>query len=195
MAAPQAAPRRRSWLAGLGERIGSALTARPAVALACAALLVGLGVGAGLLVAGGDDAAAPAGQVVALERFDDGPVGASGTATVARLDGVREVTLDTRGLEPSPDGTSYEVWMIRDADDMVGLGTLQGRAGGPRDRDAPGRGRPGGLPGHGRVDRARRRPGGALGRLGPALAAPRPPDAPRGSVRRHVDPARPAAPC
>ncbi len=125
VAAPAAAAPRRSWLSGLGERIGSALTARPAVALACAALLVGLGVGAGLLVAGGDDAAAPAGQVVALERFDEGPIGASGTATVAQLDGVREVTLDTRGLEPSPDGTSYEVWMIRDADDMVGLGTFK----------------------------------------------------------------------
>ncbi len=124
VAAPAAAAPRRSWLAGLGERIGSALTARPAIALACAALLVGAGVGAGLLASGGEDAA-PAGQVVALERFDDGPAGASGTATIAQLDGVREVTLDTRGLKPSPAGTSYEVWMIRDADNMVGLGTFK----------------------------------------------------------------------
>ncbi len=133
VAAPQAAAPRRSWLAGLGERLGGALTARPAIALACAALLVGLGVGAGVLVAGGDDGGgAPGGQVVALERFGDGPAGASGTATVARQDGVREVTIDTRGLKPSADGTSYEVWMIRDADTMVALGTFkvgpQGRA-------------------------------------------------------------------
>lgn len=125
VAAPQAAAPRRSRRAGFGERITSVLTARPALAIACAALLVGLGVGAGLLVAGGDDGAAPGGEVVALERFGDGPVGASGTATVAQLDGVREVTINTRGLKPSPAGTSYEVWMIRDADHMVALGTFK----------------------------------------------------------------------
>ena len=125
VAAPQAGAPRRSWLAGLGERLGAALTVRPAIALACAALLLGVGVGAGLLVAGDDDAAGPAPKVVALERFDEGPVGASGTAKLVRLDGVREVTIDTRGLKPSPAGTSYEVWMIRDAENMVGLGTFK----------------------------------------------------------------------
>lgn len=125
VAAPQTA-RRHSWLADLGARIGAAVTARPAVALACAALVVGVGVGAGMLATGGDDGTpAPGGQVVALDRFGDGPIGASGTARVADVDGVREVTIDTRGLKPSAPGTSYEVWMIRDAKRMVGLGTFK----------------------------------------------------------------------
>jgi hypothetical protein len=97
---------------------------RPAIALACAALLVGLGVGAGLLVAGGGDEA-PAGEVIALDRFGDGPAGASGTAKVADIDGVPEVTIDTSGLRPSRPGESYEVWMIRDADRMVALGRFR----------------------------------------------------------------------
>lgn len=127
VAMPVPAAPRRSWLAGLGERLGAAVSARPALVLGCVALVLGLGVGAGLLVAGGDGDGAPGGapQVVALERFDEGPVGASGTAWVAQLDGVREVTIDTRGLKPSADGTSYEVWMIRDATTMVGLGTFK----------------------------------------------------------------------
>ena len=126
IAAPQTRPRpRRSWLAGVGDRLGSALTVRPAIALACAALVLGVGVGAGILVAGDDASPQPDAQVVALDRFDDGPVGASGTATVADIDGVREVTIDTRGLKPSEPGQSYEVWMIRDAKRMVGLGTFK----------------------------------------------------------------------
>ncbi len=122
--APKPAPevRGRSWR----ERLGSSFTVRPVIALACAALLLGVGVGAGLLVAGGDDGpGASPGQVVALERFDDGPAGASGQATVADIGGVPEVTIDTRGLAPSAPGTSYEVWMIRDAEHMVGLGRFR----------------------------------------------------------------------
>ena len=123
--AHQAAPApRRSWLAGIGDRLGSALTLRPGIALACAALLIGVGVGAGLLASGGDGGGGSA-QVVALERFDEGPIGASGTARVTRLDGVREVIVDTKGLEPSAPGKSYEVWMIRDAKRMVGLGRFK----------------------------------------------------------------------
>lgn len=125
VAAPQATVARRSRTAGIAAWLRATLGARPAVALACAALVVGIGLGAALLAGGGDDAAGPAPQVVALDRFDDGPVGARGTATVALVDGVREVTIDTRGLKPSAPGTSYEVWMIRDADDMVGLGTFK----------------------------------------------------------------------
>lgn len=121
VAAPQATGTRRSWWAGLAEH----LRARPALALACVALVLGLGVGAALLAAGGDGGTGPAPQVVALDRFDDGPPGASGTARVALVDGVREVTIDTRGLKPSAPGTSYEVWMIRNARDMVGLGTFK----------------------------------------------------------------------
>lgn len=128
VAAPQAPASRprRSRLAAFGDRLGSAFTLRPGVALACAALLVGVGAGAGILASGSDDEnAVPGAQVIALDRFGDGPVGAGGTAQVGEIDGVREVTVDTRGLKPSAPGTSYEVWMIRDAKTMVGLGTFK----------------------------------------------------------------------
>jgi anti-sigma-K factor RskA len=97
---------------------------RPGLALAASVLLVGLGVVGGLLVAGGDDGA-PSGEVVALERFGEGPDGAGGTATVAKIEGTPEVTLDTAGLKPSEPGTTYEVWMIRDEQRMVSLGTFK----------------------------------------------------------------------
>ena len=129
--APARATRpRRPWTSGLRERLGSGLSVRPAFAAACAVVLLGIGVGAGLLAAGGDDAAAPAGQVVALDRFGSGPPGASGRATVAKVGGVTELTLDTRGLKPSAPGSSYEVWMIRDGKHMVGLGRFKVGSGG-----------------------------------------------------------------
>lgn len=124
---------RRSLTAGLRERLGAAVSVRPAVALACALLLVGIGAGAGLLAAGDEGAppaSRPAGAVVALDRFGAGPAGASGTATVSAAGGVPEVTIDTRGLKPSAPGTSYEVWMIRDARRMVGLGRFKVGPGG-----------------------------------------------------------------
>ena len=129
-AMPESAPARatrsrRSWTSGLRERLGSGLSVRPVFAAACAVVLLGIGVGAGLLAAGGDGAAAPAGQVVALDRFGSGPAGASGRETVSQVGGVTELTLDTRGLQPSAPGSSYEVWMIRDAKHMVGLGRFK----------------------------------------------------------------------
>ena len=125
-AAVSGAQPRRSLRSRLHERLGSTFSVRPAFAVACAALLLGIGVGAGLLAAGGDDGGpAPAGQVVALTRFDSGPAGASGRATVSQYGGGPEVTIDTRGLRPSAPGSSYEVWMIRDGKHMVGLGRFK----------------------------------------------------------------------
>jgi anti-sigma-K factor RskA len=97
---------------------------RPGLALAASVLLVGVGVVGGVLVTGGDEDA-PSGEVVALDRFGEGPQGASGTATVARIEGTPEVTIDTSGLKPSAPGTNYEVWMIRDEQRMVSLGTFK----------------------------------------------------------------------
>lgn len=100
---------------------------RPAVALACSVLLVGLGVLGGVLVTrdGGDGGSAPtAAGAVALDRFGDGPSGAQARATVASIDGTPEVRLAAQGLRPSTPGTHYEVWMIRDARHMVSLGTF-----------------------------------------------------------------------
>jgi anti-sigma-K factor RskA len=97
---------------------------RPGLALAASVLLVGLGVIGGLVL-GGDDQPATGGDVVALVRFGVGPAGASGSARVADIGGTREVTLDTSGLKPSAPGTTYEVWMIRDKQRMVSLGTFK----------------------------------------------------------------------
>jgi len=126
---PAARPR-GSWIASLRERLGSGLNVRPDFAAVCAVVLLGIGVGAGLLAAGGDGAAAPAGQVIALDRFGSGPAGASGRETVSQVGGVTELTLDTRGLKPSAPGSSYEVWMIRDGKHMVGLGRFKVGSGG-----------------------------------------------------------------
>jgi anti-sigma-K factor RskA len=104
---------------------GRSFGVRPAVALACSLLLVGLGVFAGTRLAGDEDGgAAPGGAVVALDRFGDGPAGAGGQATVASIDGTPEVRIDAHGLQKSAPGTRYEVWMIRDARRMVSLGTF-----------------------------------------------------------------------
>jgi anti-sigma-K factor RskA len=122
---------RPSWAARMRERGRSGLRVRPALAAGFAVVLLALGVGAGLLVAGGDDGApAPAGQVVALDRYGAGPAGASGRATVSQTGGGPEVTIDTRGLRPSRPGSSYEVWMIRDGRHMVGLGRFKVGPGG-----------------------------------------------------------------
>ena len=51
---PAARPR-ESWIASLRDRLGSGLNVRPVFAAACAVVLLGIGVGAGLLAAGGDD--------------------------------------------------------------------------------------------------------------------------------------------
>ncbi len=116
----------------LRELLGApTLRLRPGLALAASLLLVGLGVAGGLLLGGGSgEPAAPQGQVVALDRFGDGPQGAGGRATVADVGGTREVTIDAGGLAPNAAGTHYEVWMIRDPEHMVSLGTFTVGAGG-----------------------------------------------------------------
>ncbi len=126
-----AARQRGSWIASLRDRLGSGFNIRPAFAAACAVVLLGIGVGAGLLAADdGGGGSAPAGQVVALDRFGSGPAGASGRATVSQVAGVTELTIDTRGLRPSRPGSSYEVWMIRDGKHMIGLGRFKVGPGG-----------------------------------------------------------------
>lgn len=121
---PQVPVRPSPWRRFM-DRLG-APGLRPAVALACSVVLVGLGVLGGVLVTRSDDGgggAAPAGAV-ALDRFGDGPSGAQARATVASIDGTPEVRLAATGLRPSAPGTRYEVWMIRDARHMVSLGTF-----------------------------------------------------------------------
>lgn len=121
---------RRAWLGGLVRRLpGGSLALSPALAATAAVLLVAGGVLGGVLLSSdGDDA--PAGETLALERYDDGPQGAAGRASIADVDGARELRIDASGLRPSGADDFYEVWLIRDASRMVSLGTFRVGEGG-----------------------------------------------------------------
>lgn len=122
--APQPRPARRR----------RALVLRPLVAGGLAVVLLALGVGAGLLLGGDDDGAAP-GRVLALDPVE--PLGgdASGTATLSTQDG--RATVEVRGLEPSARGDFYELWLLNSPDDLVSLGSFRVPASGAADVSVP----------------------------------------------------------
>ena len=95
---------------------------RPVVAAAAAAVLLALGVAAGMLLAG-DDRPAPATQAetVALE-----PVAGSGqrAAGRARLEGDR-IVISVKGAAPSGARRFYEVWLLNSTNDLVALGAFR----------------------------------------------------------------------
>jgi anti-sigma-K factor RskA len=92
------------------------LVLRPALAAACAVVLLAAGVGIGALLAGGDDE--PAGTRIALAPLD-APRTASGSVTVA--DGV---SLDVSGLPRTRDGDFYELWLLGADKQLVSLGSF-----------------------------------------------------------------------
>ena len=93
------------------------LTLRPAVAVACALLLLAIGGAAGVLIGG--DPAAPE-PSVALEPVEPAGGGASGSAAVA--DG--RMTLTVAGLEPLAGGGFYELWLLGEDGELVSLGSF-----------------------------------------------------------------------
>lgn len=106
----------------LGERRHRARR-RPAILAAAAALVVALGVAGGLRLASDDTA--PVRAEVALAGTDEAP---SATATVLLRDqpaGV-SVTLEVEGLEPAPEGTFYEAWLVGETG-KVSAGTFHMR--------------------------------------------------------------------
>jgi anti-sigma-K factor RskA len=119
------APAPRRW----GRLTLPSLRLSPALAGGLAAVLLAVGVGAGVLLGGGDGTPSPppraAGQPVALAQFGSAPAGAGARALVSEGGGTRTVRLAAHGLPANGHGSFYEVWMIRDASHMVSLGTFR----------------------------------------------------------------------
>ena len=106
------------------------LSLRPLVALGLAAVLIAIGVGAGALLGGRD----PGGRVLVLAPVEPAGGSAHGTATLTR-DGRARFTV--RGLEPSEDGSFYELWLMNSADDLVSLGSFRVPASGKAEVTVP----------------------------------------------------------
>ena len=102
------------------------LVLRPVAVAVASIALVGAGVGAGLLLAGGDDATAPGGEAVQveLEPLGESPPGAAGTVELEpRAGGTATVTLE--GLRPSEGGYFYELWLLGADGELVSLGSVR----------------------------------------------------------------------
>ncbi|MFN8131325.1 MAG: anti-sigma factor [Solirubrobacteraceae bacterium] len=113
---PEAARRRRPRL-----------SLRPAVAVACSVALLAAGIGAGALIAGGGDGAAPSGAQVALAPVGGADAGAGGTVKLAAVKGAEPgggATVTVHGLKPLPDGGYYELWMLNSPTDLVSMGSF-----------------------------------------------------------------------
>ena len=109
---------------------------RPLPAAALAALLLALGIAAGILLGDReDDATVADGRVVVLAPLEDGGAGGQGTATLAGA-GDR-ATVSLRGLPPSEPGQFYELWLLNSVDDMVALGSFSVPASGELDVTVP----------------------------------------------------------
>jgi anti-sigma-K factor RskA len=106
----------------------------PAIALA--AVLLALGVAAGLLLGGGDGAGdATSGRMVVLAPVGPEAAGAEGTATLDAPGG--RATVRLRNLPPSEEGQFYGLWLLNSADDLLGLGSFTVPASGAVDVTVP----------------------------------------------------------
>jgi Anti-sigma-K factor rskA, C-terminal len=107
-----------------GRRRLPVLRLRLAPAAGLAALLLALGVAAGVLIGGGggEGAASPI-ATLAMSPIDDGPQGAHGSVRLAA--GERRATVDVGGLDPSGARGFYELWLLDDNGRMVALGSFR----------------------------------------------------------------------
>ena len=112
------------------------LALRPLPAAALAAVLIALGVAAGVLLGDREDEGAIAdGRTVVLAPVEGGAGSGEGTATLAG-DGDR-AAVSLRGLPPSEPGQFYELWLLNSVDDMVALGSFSVPASGALDVTVP----------------------------------------------------------
>ena len=123
-------PRRGRRRAGTG-RLARPLVLRPALAAAAALVLVALGA-AGALLVGGDDNGAP-GREVVLAPVGDGPRGARADARLQSA----AMHLTVSGLPRVAGGGFYEVWMLRDPQHLVAVGSFRVGADGRARIDLP----------------------------------------------------------
>ncbi len=108
---------------------GFVLRLRPLPAALAAAVLLALGVGAGLLAGGeGDDGEPPAapggGAQVALAPVDGRGGGASGKVSMERSPG-GTATVKVDGLPPSSRRDFYELWLLGADGRLVSLGSFR----------------------------------------------------------------------
>ncbi len=101
---------------------------RPLTAAIASAVLVALGLGAGLLLAG-DDENTGNGPVATQQRVQLRPVqgrgrGASGVVRLVARSG-SEASVRVRGLRPSAKGDFYELWLLGDKGQLVSLGSFR----------------------------------------------------------------------
>jgi anti-sigma-K factor RskA len=113
------AARRRRGRAGRPGLFAAPFVLRPAIAAAAALVLVALGAVGGALMVGGDGT--PAGREVALAAVGDGSRGAHADAWLHS----NAMRLTVSGLPRVGGGGFYEVWMMRDATHLVALGSFR----------------------------------------------------------------------
>ena len=113
------------------------LLLRPVAVAAASLALLAAGLGAGLLLAGGEDEPAPTDGVrVALDPVESRDAGASGEATLERGAGGR-ANVRVSGLRPSAAGDFYELWLIGDGGELVSLGSFRVPQSGTTDVSVP----------------------------------------------------------
>ena len=106
----------------------------PAIALA--AVLLALGVAAGLRLGDGDRAGEVAsGRNVVLAPMGPDAAGAEGTATLEAPGG--RATVRLRKAPPSEDGQFYGLWLLNSPDDVLALGSFSVPASGAIDVTVP----------------------------------------------------------
>lgn len=113
---------------------------RPALVVAAACALVGIGVGAGVII-GSDDAgpADPADErpTLALRPLVGQPASAGGTARVVGRAG-DHLRLDVHGLAPTGSGRFYELWLMdEDGKNLVALAGFRVPASGAATVEVP----------------------------------------------------------
>lgn len=115
------------WAAGEAEPIRRRRPLwRPVAAVAASLALLAAGLGAGLLLAGDEDAGVPSDTRarVKLAPVDGRGEGASGTVRLQPRAGGR-ATVTLAGLRPSEGGDFYELWLLGDDGELVSLGSVR----------------------------------------------------------------------
>jgi anti-sigma-K factor RskA len=110
-----------------------ALVVRPFPAAALAAVLLALGIGAGVLLSGNADEGD--GRVIALAPVE--PLGGTASGTARFAASGERATVHLTGLPPSEDGEFYELWLLNAPDDLVSLGSFSMPASGELDVTVP----------------------------------------------------------
>jgi anti-sigma-K factor RskA len=99
------------------------LSIRPIFAAAACAALLAVGLAAGALLSGGDEAAAPTAQTLDLRPVSTLAANSEGSA---RLDGDgRSATVELNGMAASRAGEYYELWLLDGPGELVSLGSFR----------------------------------------------------------------------